>query len=162
MRAAFHPDSCESCCAVSPVQRLTRAQMRAQLVPADIGQQRRPVLAPLPSAYEDQPLIEVDVLHPELAAFRHAGQRVRPDVVRADPGGAGLDYRLSATSWALLKQPDKLEAAERNTGAGLQRNPGDRSGSGQYAVASAPRFDLTVIEQRFRGGARCEASTQGG
>ena len=67
-----HPHAGKSRPAVGVVLRFHLAQMRAQVVPAHLGEQRRSILVSLASPDKDQPLIEVDILDPQLAALGHA------------------------------------------------------------------------------------------
>jgi hypothetical protein len=67
-----HPHPRESRLAVGLVQRFGLTQLGAQLVAADLGQQRGTVLVTLSAAQEHQALVEVDILHPELTTLRHA------------------------------------------------------------------------------------------
>jgi hypothetical protein len=47
-------------------------QLSAQLVAADLGQQRGTVLITFSAAHEHQALVEVDILNPEFTTLRHA------------------------------------------------------------------------------------------
>jgi len=74
------PDTGETRGAVGSEARLGALQVGAELVATQFGQQGRSVLGALATAYEDQSLIEIDILDPQLAAFR-------------DPQPAAVDQR---------------------------------------------------------------------
>ena len=54
------------------VLRFVVAQVGADFVPAKLSEKGRAVLSPFPLRDEHESLVEVDVLHPELATLRHA------------------------------------------------------------------------------------------
>lgn len=71
VQGLWHPHAGESRLTVGLVPRLRLAQVRAQFVSANLGEQRRSVFVSLAAPDQDQPLVEVEVLDPKLAAFRH-------------------------------------------------------------------------------------------
>jgi hypothetical protein len=75
------------------VERFGLAQLNAQLVSTDLGQQRRTVFVALPTAHEHQALIEIDIPHPELAALRHA------QASAVDQRGHQLRNRIAQSAW---------------------------------------------------------------
>ena len=72
IRSVRQPDAVEARRAVGSVERLRSLQLRAQLVSTGVCPERRPVFVALAAAHEDEALVEIDSLDPQLAAFRHA------------------------------------------------------------------------------------------
>lgn len=85
-----HPHTGEARFPVRSIERFREPQLCSKLFPSHFRQQRRPVPVPLPAANEHQTLIELELLHAQLATFRNAQsssvdkRRHQPRIVQID------------------------------------------------------------------------------